>query len=282
MSLAMKTEPGKTPPFTDRQTAAIRTIARRRGIREDERKDFVHAVWVAVHESGARVPTGEPDRSRYIHGIAANLAAEWMQERAKDVLYNAVPFERLPPGTSAREQPTREESVLARQAAAAARARDPQGAAWMIRAVLDDEPATEIAAEEGVPVDRVRKRIHRLLAYLRTNLSMLSLLLMTLMSTIAALLPGRRPALPAVPEIAESAAPEGPSPARRAGALRAQAFGACDALRWSECGALLDEAAALDPEGEGAPRVREARAALAEATREPPGPTRGGTKPGTR
>lgn len=54
-----------------------------------------------------------------------------------------------------------------------------------------------------------------------------------------------------------SAAPGSPSPTpapasswQRAGALRREAFKACKAEQWDQCGSELDEAARLDPDGE--------------------------------
>lgn len=53
-----------------------------------------------------------------------------------------------------------------------------------------------------------------------------------------------------------------PSPAQDAAALRREALAACDAQRYRECAERLDEARALDPEGEKAPEVRAVRRLL--------------------
>jgi hypothetical protein len=67
--------------------------------------------------------------------------------------------------------------------------------------------------------------------------------------------------------------PVGPSvaasPAQRAASLRDEAFAACDAQRWEECTRKLDEAKALDPEGESEPRVVAARKAVDDAPKGP-------------
>jgi len=47
-----------------------------------------------------------------------------------------------------------------------------------------------------------------------------------------------------------------------AAAIRARAFEACRAGEWGECMTRLDEARKLDPEGETAPAVVQARRAL--------------------
>jgi len=57
---------------------------------------------------------------------------------------------------------------------------------------------------------------------------------------------------------------EGARPApTRAGMIRDAALKACQEARWADCEAQLDEAKALDPAGEGDPRVRGARAQIA-------------------
>ncbi|MBV9946731.1 MAG: hypothetical protein JOZ69_07785 [Myxococcales bacterium] len=57
-------------------------------------------------------------------------------------------------------------------------------------------------------------------------------------------------------------------PGQDASALRAEAFGLCDAARWAECRAKLDEAKTLDPAGDGDPKVGAARKRIDEALRE--------------
>jgi len=71
-----------------------------------------------------------------------------------------------------------------------------------------------------------------------------------------------------------------PTPEERAAPARAYAFAACEKQRWSECETKLDEARGIDPEGEKAPRVVEARAAI-EGAKTAPAPT-DGRKPGPR
>jgi hypothetical protein len=54
--------------------------------------------------------------------------------------------------------------------------------------------------------------------------------------------------------------------AHGAAELRSEAYAACDAHRWRECGEKLDQAKEIDPEGESDPRVVAARKAVQEAT----------------
>src|ERR1700730_3427460 len=52
---------------------------------------------------------------------------------------------------------------------------------------------------------------------------------------------------------------------RDATELRDEAYAACDAHRWRECGEKLDQAKQIDPKGESDPRVVEARRAVKAA-----------------
>jgi hypothetical protein len=56
-----------------------------------------------------------------------------------------------------------------------------------------------------------------------------------------------------------------PPPSERAVKLREDAFAECAAKRWTPCESKLDEAKALDADGERDPRVVEARKAIAAA-----------------
>jgi hypothetical protein len=49
--------------------------------------------------------------------------------------------------------------------------------------------------------------------------------------------------------------------------LRRKAFDACDAKRWKECADRLDEARAIEPEGEHLPEVQDKRRQLLQQPR---------------
>jgi hypothetical protein len=59
-----------------------------------------------------------------------------------------------------------------------------------------------------------------------------------------------------------------PTPQDRASALRGLAFAACAKASWDECAQKLDQAAAIEPSGERAPRVISARWEIAEGKRD--------------
>jgi len=82
-----------------------------------------------------------------------------------------------------------------------------------------------------------------------------------------------RPDLPWTPPSAT------PTPEQRAAALRREAFDACEAERWDECGRKLQEAKALDPAGDVDERVTAARKAAAEGAKKPKAPPRATGEP---
>jgi hypothetical protein len=55
-------------------------------------------------------------------------------------------------------------------------------------------------------------------------------------------------------------------PAELAAAFREQAFKACGQRMWTLCQQKLDEAKAIEPEGESHPRVQRAREAIKSAS----------------
>jgi hypothetical protein len=75
-----------------------------------------------------------------------------------------------------------------------------------------------------------------------------------------------RPDLPWTPPSAT------PTPEQRAAALRSEAYAACVAEKWDECGRKLEEAKVLDPAGDEDPQVTAARKAAAEGAKKPKAP----------
>jgi hypothetical protein len=72
--------------------------------------------------------------------------------------------------------------------------------------------------------------------------------------------PGGAPPAPPVPTPSSAPAPEPPSQRLIAASeLRTRAFAECEAQRWEECVARLDDASRLDPAGDTAPEVETAR-----------------------
>ncbi len=86
-------------------------------------------------------------------------------------------------------------------------------------------------------------------------------------SAIVAMFHGREAISPDTYGVPAASTKE-PTLEERALALRTKAFAACKASQWDACESQLDEAAQLDPAGDGAPEVVEARKAIRKAQEE--------------
>lgn len=172
-----------TPPaFTPWQRNGIRKIARRFGYRYDQQWDFVHETWLKVHDGWVRVPRLEPSMTRYIFGVARNLAIDLFHRFEEDAMTGAVVFSCLPewerededeppgeerPGTPEIVRVTMDNRILAQQLWDRATARDREAAGWLARAELDEETVPEIAADVRKSAGSIYKRLSRLVTRVR-------------------------------------------------------------------------------------------------------------------
>ena len=279
---ATATRPGMTtasdetetpPPFTAKQGRTIRRIGRRCGFPRNELEDLVQIVWLEVKRCWARVPRVEPDFSKYVFRMTRNIAIDEMKKRRDDAMTGAKRIGSMEEETAtAPVNLTMSDKVLAGQLLAKARGRDPQGTEWMVRTKMQGESFPEVSEDVGHSAEAIRKRVDRLISWLRENAGIVSLVLMV---TLAAAVAIFRPKPTTGPSTADSAAPQNLTPKQTATLKRDAAFAACDVSEWSKCATLLDEAKALDPAGENDARVRVARDAIARAatTQAPPGPS---------
>lgn len=133
---------------------------------------------------------------------------------------------------------------------------------WMARE-SDGEKLEAIAQEAELPSARVRQRVFRLRRFMKARwaLEIAAALLATAIvgwwiwgrraETTAKQTPSPKPSVSiALPEV---------SPKERANDIRKHAFRTCDAGRFDECLRAFDEAARLDPAGDAAASVTEAR-----------------------
>src|SRR5262245_4123830 len=128
----------------------------------------------------------------------------------------------------------------------------------------EGEKLESIAAEAQVPAARVRQRVSRMRRWMKERwmaelaaaaaLAILALIIARLLRG-----PKEEPQIAPRPEPPPTVQPEEPTPLDRARALRAEAFKSCDEAAWERCLEKLDEAAGLDPAGDSAPEVVEAR-----------------------
>lgn len=135
---------------------------------------------------------------------------------------------------------------------------------WMLREG-HGEKLEHIARDEDVPAPRVRQRVVRMRKYFRERWAQQ----LAAAGIVALLLVGvwiwreraSEPAPIAIPETQ----PDELKKLERASELRRAALEDCAAERWQECIAGLDRASALDPVGDRAAAVRDARAAAQRA-----------------
>ena len=116
----------------------------------------------------------------------------------------------------------------------------------------DGFSAEEIAGELRVPKTTVQERLKRMRALFARKLASLGMLVLMMMLMV----------LFAVPF---GGGVGHPRPEPTAAALRDEALQACDAEEWDDCLEKLDEAKALDPEGDQAPEFEAARVRANEA-----------------
>ena len=271
---ATATRPGMTtasdetpPPFTAKQARTIRRIGRRCGFPRNELDDLVHIVWLEVKRCWARVPRVEPDFSKYVFRMTRNIAIDEMKKRRDDAMTGAKRLGSMEEETAtAPVNLTMSDKVLADQVLAKARGRDPLGAEWMVRTKMQGETFPEVSEDVGHSAEAIRKRVDRLISWLRENAGIVSLVLMVVLAAGVAIF---RPRPTTGPSTADSAAPQNLTPKQTATLKRDAAFAACTLEEWSRCATLLDEAKALDPAGENDARVRDAREAIARATPAP-------------
>jgi hypothetical protein len=255
---------GARPPFDAKLKASIGKVLRAHGVPHREIDDKRHDVLLEVQKSPT-VPITEPERTQYIHGVARNVGREYrMAEAARGA---AVPFDEERHAIGG-ESPRHESIDLAQRLHADAVASDPQGADWLVRAKVHGDTETGIAQKDGVPVDRVRKRIERLVAKMRANPRALAalatlILVVTFISRWRTQPPPKEHVASPYPFAAEQKAAE----------LRHAAFTACGAQRLAECVDDFDEALHLDPAGDASEEVQAARRAAEKALREQKGAT---------
>jgi DNA-directed RNA polymerase specialized sigma24 family protein len=138
---------------------------------------------------------------------------------------------------------------------------------WMAREA-DGDKLEAIAAEENVPAARVRQRVSRLRRLLRERWAA-ALIAVVVVALAAVGLKMSRSSRSPAPIASTTPAP---TPLERAHVLRDAALERCGAGAWKECVEGLDEARQLDPTGDGAQAVRDARAAAARALAPPVAP----------
>jgi DNA-directed RNA polymerase specialized sigma24 family protein len=261
MALDVSTQ--EPPFFTSKLRASILKVLRKNGVEARDCHDLFQEV---MHEAAKRkdkLPTTEPERTQYFHGIARNRAKRYVWAKRREP--PMVPLDAVR-SAAATEEVSVETRERAEKYYAAAVKRDAEATDWLIRNKVYDERSTEIAAQDGQPVDRIRKRIERLLGYLREHANSIGMILLFVFASYALLWP-REPSLVGHgrPEPEERA----PDDAEQARTLREQALRECRERAWKDCLRDLDAARELDPIGDRAPDVERSREEAERALRAP-------------
>jgi DNA-directed RNA polymerase specialized sigma24 family protein len=243
--------------------ASIRRLLERRGVASADLDDRCQHVLLQAHAADD-APRGEPERTRYVHGIARNVARQyWADRRAAPEI---LPLDEDAEGRAS-SSPPYEAVDFARKVLGAALADDPQGSDWVVRAKVHGETDQAIAEADGVPKARVRKRVSRVLAKMREHAVGLTALAVTVLLVVAAAIdrwrvPGRGEPGEGTPPPPSEIAPRSRALAAE---LRQRGLADCQRARWDVCERELDEARGIDPGGEADEAVKRARGAIAAA-----------------
>ncbi|AKT40037.1 RNA polymerase sigma factor [Chondromyces crocatus] len=242
---------------------ALESFVRRR-VPEADVDDVVQTVLCDALAAPGR--PGDPEGlRRWVMGIARHKVVDH-HRRALQEAVAELPEMAAPP-------PPLEERAMARwaerQAGGAREATETLR--WMAREG-EGEKLESIAAEEQVPPTRVRQRVSRMRRWMREQW-LAELAAVAALSVLAFLLARavlkEEPQIAPMPELPK-VGPEMADPIERGRALRAAGFEACERAAWSECLERLDEAAGLDPAGDAAPQVGQARARARQALESAP------------
>lgn len=137
---------------------------------------------------------------------------------------------------------------------------------WLLREG-DGEKLESIAASEKLPAPRVRQRVTRLRQHYRARWAAQAAAVAALLAAaIVAWVWLKNPTTPEHPIVRDAPRPE----VQRGIELRKLALERCTAKDWDACVKGLDEAKKLDPAGDDAAPVQEARKAAGEASKPAP------------
>jgi len=210
----------------------------------------------------ANPPSDAAEFRRWVHGIARHKIADNYRRRGRLPLLNPdVEQSATDPTPLLGELGQWIESELPKTDNAQATLH------WLLREG-DGETLDEIARDVDLPAPRVRQRVSRLRRHLHARwLALGAAGLLSLLGIGALFTRALQPKVDP-PGIAR----EPSTPLERARSLRLEGLQHCAAKEYRECIAALDRAKSLDPAGENAIAISEARAAATDAERRPTAP----------
>jgi DNA-directed RNA polymerase specialized sigma24 family protein len=244
----------------------------RKRVPERDVEDIVQTALAEAVES-PHAPTEREALRRWIFGVAKNKVVDYHRRAGRET------FD-VPDDVSDDPAPHVEADLLRW-----AQRHLPEGddahrtLDWMLREG-EGEKLESIALSEKVPAPRIRQRVSRLRRHFKTHWAREVALLAALGIVVSAVVffVLRRP-----DEVAPNIDPDPttvpPELHEQAERMRRMAFDACDravsesapqaSTTWQMCLEGLDRAKAIDPRGDGAPNVQEARRAAAKALSAP-------------
>jgi RNA polymerase sigma factor (sigma-70 family) len=232
----------------------------RKRVPERDVEDLVQSTLVEALSSATKPEEPEAMR-KWIWGIARNKVADY-HRRAKRETFD-VPEVGSDANDGAvndmlrwamRELPEEKESQ--------------QTLEWLLREG-DGEKLEAIAESAKIPAPRIRQRVSRLRRHLRTRWAadLAALAAIGIVGILAVLWWRSAHEEPiAQPDIVQ---PHELTPFERAADERKRALASCDALAWRDCLDGLDRAKALDPAGDAAQKVQDARKLATDALTSP-------------
>ena len=241
--------------------SALVAMVRKR-VPESEVEDIVQATLADAFASPHAPPEPEAFR-RWVFGVAKNKVVDFHRQRGRESFDVPAVAGKPAPHTEVdmlrwaeRNLPPGDENKTTLD--------------WMLREG-EGEKLEWIAESEKMPAPRVRQRVSRLRRHLKDHWKKEVALLATVGVLLTGLLLLLRRAEPTPQPIANEDVP-------RAEELRKQAFEKCLGGDFKPCIEKLDDAKRLDPAGDTAPAVKQARENADKALRlPPPAPTTSAT-----
>jgi DNA-directed RNA polymerase specialized sigma24 family protein len=272
MPAGIETTKGRGELLASPELRASLTRFIRGRVPDSELDDVVQAT-LADAFAAQRAPEDAEELRRWVFGIAKNKIADThrrgrREEPNEDAVANHEAEAESAP-LSARELLQWAEKELPQADGSKSTLE------WMLREG-DGEKLEHIAEEEKLPPARVRQRVSRLRKHYRSRwaaqiAAVAAAALAILALALWAIWRGR--ASPGPDQIAsEKVLPPAPVPDDRAKEIRRLALERCRAEEWQKCIDELDRAKAIDPTGDRAQEVQEARAAAGRALTPPPAP----------
>ena len=259
----------------------LQAVVKRR-VRSDDAEDIVQAA-IADVLSAARVPEDDDEFRRFVFAVTRNKVFDHFRRRAREA-----------PEEEGGEPAALEAPLTARDMLRWAEGKLPDSEAqhtleWMLREG-DGEKLEQIARDANVPAPRVRQRVSRLRRFLRERWAaelMLGALGLALLFPVSLHYYLRWHAQQELAEHDPILRPEPPpSPAEQGRELRRAALLRCEKAEDHACLEGLDRARDLDPQGDTAAEVVNARRAaaqrLAPAPLPVPSSSSSGAKPAHR